>query len=255
MKKILILLTCISLTLILACQKTITVIPPSYTNKVSIQCFIEPDSVPILYFNKTVPYFGKEIKKNQLIVRNAIIKIIGQSSSDLLSLDSVFDKIDCQYSYFYRGRQKIQTNQAYELSIISDGKSYTAKATTNLSAPLIDSVSYVANYSDIYGEHEGVIVYFEDLHNQTNFYRYEMKRFADTATKKAEEPILSACLGNDSIRVTEIGRAVFDDVGNEGKQIKIVIEPAYSHKKGTIDMKKIDQLIEFYTRKNLLFII
>ncbi len=234
MKKIVILLTGISLTLILACQKTITVKPPVYTNKVSIQCFIEPDSVPILYFNKTVPYFGKDIKKNQLIVRNALVKIIKQSSSDVLTLDSVFDKIDCQYNYFYRGKEKIQANQTYQLSIVSDGKTYTANATSNLTAPPIDSVSYVANYSDIYGEHEGVIVYFEDVRNQTNFYRYEMKRSADTTTKKAEAPIVSTCLGNDSIRVSEIGRAVFNDVGNEGKQIKIVIEPAYSHKKGTV---------------------
>ena len=233
MKKTVILLTIISIGFILACQKTITVKPPSYNGKVSIQCFIEPDSIPILYFNKTVPYFGKDIKKNQLIVRNAEIRINGANGSDLLTLDSIFDKIDCQYNYFYKGHQKIQVNQSYQLNILSDGKTYTANATTNLSTPLIDSVSYVANYSDIYGEHEGVIVYFEDVINQTNFYRYEMKRSADTTTKKAEAPIVSTCLGKDSIRVSEIGRAVFNDIGNEGKQIKIVIEPAYSHKKGT----------------------
>lgn len=233
MKKTVVLLAVISIGFILACQKTITVKPPPYNGKVSIQCFIEPDSLPILYFNKTVPYFGKDIKKNQLIVRNAQIRINGGSGADLLTLDSVFDKIDCQYNYFYKGHQKIEANQTYQLNILSDGKTYTASATTNLVAPLIDSVSYVANYSDIYGEHEGVIVYFEDVSNQTNFYRYEMKRSADTTTKKAEAPIVSACLGKDSIRVSEIGRAVFNDIGNEGKQIKIVIEPAYSHKKGT----------------------
>ncbi|MET4082625.1 hypothetical protein ABIB40_002585 [Pedobacter sp. UYP30] len=233
MKNTALLLAVISIGFILACQKTITVKPLLYNDKVSIQCFIEPDSVPILYFNKTVPYFGKDIKKNQLIVRNAQIKIIGGNSADLLTLDSLFDKIDCQYNYFYKGQQKIQANQSYQLNILSGGKTYTANATTNLSAPLIDSVSYVANYSDIYGEHEGVIVYFEDVSNQTNFYRYEMKRSADTTTKKAEAPIVSTCLGNDSIRVSEMGRAVFNDIGNEDKQIKIVIEPAYSHKKGT----------------------
>lgn len=218
----------------MACQKTITVTPPAYNNKVSIQGFIEPDSVPIVYFNETVPYFGDAIKKNQLVIRNAQISITSNISSDVLNLDSVFDKIDCQYNYFYKGHQKIQPNQTYHLSILSGGKTYTASASTNLLAPTIDSVSYVANYSDIYGEHEGVIVYFKDVSNQTNFYRYEMKRSADTSTKKAEAKIVSTCLGNDSVRVNEIGRAVFNDIGNEGKEIKIVIEPAYSHKKGTI---------------------
>lgn len=234
MKKTLILLAVISIGFLLACQKIITVNPPSYNGKVSIQGFIEPDSVPLLYFNKTVPYFGKEIKKNQLIIRDAQIRINGGKSADMLTLDSIFDKIDCQYNYFYRGHQAIQENHSYQLNILSNGKNYTANATTNLSAPLIDSVSYVSNYSDIYGEHEGVIVYFKDVSDQTNFYRYEMKRSADTSTKKAEAPIVSTCLGKDSIRVSEIGRAVFNDIGNEGKQIKIVIEPAYSHKKGTM---------------------
>ncbi|MBD3749761.1 MAG: DUF4249 family protein [Sphingobacteriales bacterium] len=234
MKKTFIFFTIISVGFILACQKTISVAPPSYNNKVSIQGFIEPDSVPIVYFNETVPYFGEAIKKNQLIVRNAQITISSNTSSDVLNLDSVFDKIDCQYNYFYKGHQKIQSNQTYHLSILSGGKTYTASANTNLLAPTIDSVSYVANYNDIYGEHEGVVVYFKDVSSQTNFYRYEMKRSADTSTKKAEAKIVSACLGNDSVQVNEIGRAVFNDIGNEGKEIKIVIEPAYSHKKGTV---------------------
>lgn len=234
MKKIFIFFAILSIGFILACQKTINVVPPAYQNKVSIQGFIEPDSVPIVYFNETVPYFGKAIKKNQLIVRNAQITIASNSSSDVLNLDSVFDKIDCQYNYFYKGHLRIKSNQTYHLNILSKGNTYTASASTYLLAPVIDSVSYVANYSDIYGEHEGVIVYFKDVSNQTNFYRYEMKRSADTSTKKSEAKIVSTCLGNESVAVDEIGRAVFNDLGNEGKEIKIVIEPAYSHKNGTV---------------------
>ncbi|MBU1373369.1 MAG: DUF4249 domain-containing protein [Bacteroidetes bacterium] len=233
MKKAFIYLTIISLGFILACEKNITVKPPVYKNKVSIQGFIEPDSIPIIYFNHTVPYFDKAVKKNQLIVRNAQIAISSSNSTDFLKLDSIFDKIDCQYNFFYRGHNKIQRNTKYNLSILADGKTYTASATTDLGAPVIDSTSYVTNYNDLYGEHEGVIIYFKDVSNQTNFYRYEMKRSADTSTKKAEAPIVSTCLGNGTIQVNEIGRAVFNDVGNEGKQLKIVIEPAYSHKKGT----------------------
>ncbi len=234
MKKIFIYLTIVSLGCMVACEKNITVKPPVYQNKVSIQGFIEPDSVPILYFNQTVPYFDKAVKKNQLVVRNAKITISSPNTTDVLKLDSVFDKIDCQFNYFYRGNNKILSNTSYHLVIVAQGKTYTADATTNITAPAIDSTSYVSNYNDLYGEHEGVIVYFTDVTNQGNFYRYEMKRTADTSTKKAEAPIVSTCLGNGTVNVNEIGRAVFDDVGNEGKQLKIVIEPAYSHKKGTL---------------------
>lgn len=234
MKKIFIYLIIISLGFVAACEKNITVKPPVYQNKVSIQGFIEPDSVPILYFNQTVPYFDKAVKKNQLIIRGAQITISSPNTTDVLKLDSVFDKIDCQFNYFYRGNNKILSNTSYHLVITAQGKTYTADAITNIIAPTIDSTSYVTNYNDLYGEHEGVIIYFKDVSNQKNFYRYEMKRTADTSTKKAEAPIVSTCLGNGTVNVNEIGRAVFDDVGNEGKQLKIVIEPAYSHTKGTL---------------------
>jgi hypothetical protein len=233
MKKVFIYLTIFSLGLIIACEKNINVTPPAYQNKVSIQGFIEPDSVPIVYFNQTVPYFDKAVKKNQLIIRNAKITISSANTTDVLKLDSVFDKIDCQYNFFYKGSNKILRNTKYNLSILADGKTYNASATTDIIAPVIDSTSYVTNYNDLYGEHEGVIIYFKDVANQVNFYRYEMKRSADTSTLKAESPIVSTCLGNGTVRVSEIGRAVFNDVGNESKQLKIVIEPAYSHKKGT----------------------
>jgi len=227
-----------------ACQKNITVSPPPYKERVSIQCFVETDSVPILYFNKTVSYFDNAIKKNQLIIRNAQISISSPASTEVLTLDSLFDKIDCQYNYYYKGKNKIQANTTYNLSIINGVDSYKATATTDMAPATIDSVGYTAKFNDINGEHEGVIVYFRDNAAQTNFYRYELLRYADINTKKAESPILSACLGKDSIQVHEIGRAVFNDVGLQGQQIKIVAEPAYSHVKGTkglIYMQAIDQ--------------
>lgn len=232
MKKGFIYLTIISLGFIVACEKNINVTPPSYQNKVSIQGFIEPDSVPIIYFNQTVPYFDKAVNKNQLIIRNAQITISSSNSTDALKLDSIFDKIDCQYNYFYRGHNKIVRNTKYNLSILANSKTYTASAITDQVAPIIDSTSYITNYNDLYGEHEGVVVYFKDVANQVNFYRYEMKRTADTSTMKAEAAIVNTCLGNGTVQVNEIGRAVFNDQGIEGKQLKIVIEPAYSHKKG-----------------------
>ncbi len=227
-----------------ACQKNITVSPPPYTSKMSIQCFIEADSIPVLYFNKTVPYFDNAIKKNQLIVRNAQITITGTAGADVLTLDSLFDKIDCQYNYFYKGKNKIIPNDTYKLVIVSNAVTYSASATADMIPAVIDSVSYTAKFNDINGEHEGVIVYFKDNSTQTNYYRYELLRYADINTKKAEAPILSACLGKDSILVHELGRAVFNDVGLQGQQIKIVAEPAYSHTKGTkglIYMQAIDK--------------
>jgi hypothetical protein len=60
-----------------------------------------------------------------------------------------------------------------------------------------------------------------------------MLRYIDTSTQKANAGAASVCLGKDSIIVHELGRSVYSDEGLSGKQIKMVIEPAYLHKQGT----------------------
>lgn len=220
--------------LFLSCEKVITITPPPYAGKVSIQSMLEPDSFPIVYFNKTVPYFDSKINFADLVIRNANVKITSGATTDVLQLDSVYDKVYCEYNYYYKGTLPVQINKAYTLTIINGSDTYTAACSTgSLSKSTIDSTAYTANYKDLYGEHEGVIIYFRDVLAQANYYRYEMDRFIDTATKKAEVKIVSPCLGRDSVQVQELGRSVFNDVGQDGQQLKIVIEPAYSHNPGT----------------------
>ncbi len=152
--------------------------------------------------------------------------------TDTLAIDSAFDKLDCQYYFFYRGHKKIQAGATYCLRISYGAEVLTATVVTDVLPPQIDSAVYIAKFNDINGEHEGVIIYFKDAPSQTNFYRYELLRYVDTSTLVAEQPIVSACLGADSIQVHELGRAVYTDAGLQGGQIKIVAEPSYSHKAG-----------------------
>lgn len=220
--------------LFLSCEKTITITPPPYAGKVSIQSMLEPDSIPIVYFNRTVPYFDKKVSFADLVVRNAIVKISDGAYTDLLKLDSTYDKLYCQYNYYFKGNTPAQLNKTYTLTISSGTDTYTATTSTaNLSRSSIDSTSFTPVFKDLYGEHEGVIVYFKDIPSQTDFYRYEMERYVDTATKLASQKIASLCLGRDSIKVHELGRSVYNDAGQNGQQFKIVIEPAYSHQPGT----------------------
>ncbi len=217
-----------------SCEKTITVTPPVYNTKVSIQSMLEPDSLPIVYFNRTVPYFSSQVNLADLVIRNASIQISNGSLIDVLKLDSVYDKIYCEYNFYYKGSVPIQLNQNYSLTITDGNNSYTATTSTvGLTKAIIDSITYTSAYNDFYGEHEGVITYFEDVGSHPNYYRYQMDRYVDTATKKAETKIASRCLGSDSVAVQELGRSVYSNTGQEGQQIKIVIEPAYSHKAGT----------------------
>jgi Domain of unknown function (DUF4249) len=247
MKKILFPLLIISLAFY-SCEKSITIKPPTYFGKVSIQSMLEPDSLPVVYFNRTIPYFGNEISLGSLVIRNAVIKITSGSGTDLLHFDSLYSRTFCQYDYFYKGNIPIQLNMNYTLTVISGADSYSATASTAISKATIDSTAYTPSFNDLYGEHEGVIVYFKDLPSQVNYYRYEMVRYVDTSTQLAGPKLpASACLDRtrkDSTLVHELGRSVYSDLGQPGQQIKIVIEPAYTHKegtKGTIYIQTIDK--------------
>ena len=176
-----------------SCEKTITIAPPSYKSKVSIQSMLEPDSLPIVYFNRTVPYFDKKVSFADLVIRNVTVKISNGTSMDILLLDSVYDRIYCQYNYYYKGYAPVQLNKTYTLTITSGTEIYTATASTsNLSKATIDSTAFTPVFKDLYGEHEGVIVYFKDIAGQTDYYRYEMVRYVDTTTKKASENTMKA---------------------------------------------------------------
>ncbi len=236
MKKITIPLLIISI-IFFSCEKVITIKPPTYLGKVSIQSTLEPDSLPVVYFNRTIPYFGNDVALGALAIRNAMVKITSSAGTDILHFDSVFSKTYCQYDYFYKGNAPIQLNKTYTLTIINGADAYSATASTNLSKATIDSTDFTPAFNDLYGAHEGVIVYFRDLPSQVNYYRYEMLRYIDTSTQQAGPKLpASACLDRtrkDSTLVHELGRSVYSDLGQPGQQIKIVIEPAYTHKRGT----------------------
>jgi Domain of unknown function (DUF4249) len=236
MKKITIPLLIISI-ILFSCEKVITIKPQTYLGKVSIQSTLEPDSLPVVYFNRTIPYFGNDVALGALAIRNAVVKITSSAGTDILRFDSAFSKTYCQYDYFYKGNVSVQLNRTYILTIINGTDTYSATASTNLSKATIDSTDFTPAFKDLYGEHEGVIVYFRDLPSQVNYYRYEMVRYVDTSTQQAGPKLpASACLDRtrkDSTLVHELGRSVYSDQGQPGQQIKIVIEPAYTHKRGT----------------------
>lgn len=229
-----------------SCEKTITITPPTYLSRPSIQCMLEPDSLSIVYFNRTVPYFNENFLFRDLIIRNAQIKIQSSAGTDNLKLDSVYDKSFCQYNYYYKGSMPVQLNKTYTLTVIDGAADFTATCQTNQLKPVIDSTDYTQHFSDLYGDHEGVIVYFKDSPAQTNYYRYQMDRYVDTSTFQAFAKVkASPCLvGRDSALFHELGRSVYADEGIQGQQIKIVIEPAYTHinsTRGLVYVQAIDK--------------
>jgi hypothetical protein len=213
-----------------SCQKTIKIAQPAYTESVSIQGIVEPDSMAEVFLFKTVPYFDKLARASELFIRNATVTITSIDGNDNLKVDSVYDYINCEYVPFYKGTIKIKANQKYNLSIIYNGETYTADATTNITPVSIDSVGYTKIFKDLYGEHEGVITYFTDTTSKENYYRFEMIRPIDTSLKHASVKITSPCIGADTIIVKEYGRSVYTNSLVGTAQNKIVVEPAYTHR-------------------------
>ena len=248
MKKIIILIS-FCILVITGCQKDITIPQPQYDSRVSTQCGLEVGIAPKVYFYKTLPYFDVA-NLSQLFVRGATVKISNLNATDSLTIDSAYNFLKCEYEYFYHGQIPIEPNTNYQLTILNGKVTYKASTITNLSAVTIDSVSYVKVFKDIYGEHEGVVPYFHDLPNQTNYYRYEMARNVDTTMKYREGKINSPCIGGNTVTILEIGRSVYNDLNSSGEQMNLVIEPAYSHKSGlpgTVRIQSIDKsTYEFY---------
>ena len=226
------------------CEKTIIVAPPQYDSKISIQCLLTPDSLPKLYLDKSVPFFDYKVLPKDLFLPYASVKITAENGeTDTLKADSVYNSFYCRYDYFYKGIFKTKINTTYNLEVIVNGQTFKATTSTALPQVKIESVTYVQIFSDVYGEHEGVVTTIQDVAGQSNFYRYQMTRMIDSSVVGTNVKLKSDCLGRDSISYTEIGRTAFDDTGLDGGLIKMVIEPAFSHKvgiRGTVRVQTLD---------------
>ena len=230
MKNILFILFCFFSITFFSCEKTISIKQQPYTSKLSIQGLITPNKKPQIFLNRTVPYFDPKINTRELTVDNATVTLNDGIITYTLSFDSVFSIHDCHYNYFYSNPTNIQPNKTYTLNIIFNGIGYSAKATTNQSKVTPINISYVPTFTDLYGEHEGIVIRYTDKANEENYYRYEMGRIIDTSVQNANNKLKSTCAGNKKYYITELGRTIYSDKNADGQQVSFVFEPAYTHK-------------------------
>ncbi|TSA34987.1 MAG: DUF4249 family protein [Porphyromonadaceae bacterium] len=216
---------------LISCEKDITIKQLPYTDKVSIECLLTPGATPVLYLYRTVPFFDPKITKRSLFIDQASVMIKSEHGTDILTPDSAIDPFYCDYKYFYHGGKIIEANVRYDLEVTINGEVFKASTTTDNQVVQLDSVHYVSNFKDIYGEHEGVVCNFKDDPNRVNFYRYEMTRMIDSTTYGVNK-IKSPCLGNEKVMVREIGRSIYSDQHMNGVPMVFTVEPAFKHKAG-----------------------
>ena len=234
---------------LLSCEKTINIKPVPYQSKLSVQCLISPGEVPKVYFYRTVPYFDVKQLAADLFIRNAVIKLNSAASNISFVVDSSYNIVKCDYDFYYRGSQAIQTAMTYTLNIQYAGDMLLAIATTNQRKPRIDSIGYTANFQDVYGGHEGVIVHFSDIPGIGDYYRYKMGRTIPDSITDAHGN-LSACSIGSPHYIIETGRTVYTDKNTDGSDMSFVFEPAFLHSSGQvayIQLQSVDKNIyDFY---------
>ena len=214
--------------IISGCEKNILIEPHPFVNTLSVECILEPGKTPKLFLGKTIGYFDSRHTNIDLFVNNAIVTISNNNKIDTLKVTHEYNYYICADEYFYLGNIPIEQGNSYHLQISYNSKLYEADATTNISQAIIDSITYVQNFSDFYGEHEGVVVTFYDLPNIKNNYRYRMDRVLDSS---------STDVANCAIvpyPATELGRSIFFDSNIDGAKMEIVIEPAFKHSAGDV---------------------
>jgi hypothetical protein len=250
MKHIIYLLTFPAIVFLLAsCEKIITIKQLPYESKLSIQCLITPNQKPLLYFNRTVPYFDPKVNTRELTIDNAAVKLNDGNTEFNLQFDSLYNYHFCRYDYFYKGPQNIQPGKTYTLTINYNGKTYAAQATTDQLTVPVTSTGYVQVFKDLYGEHEGVIIGYTDKTGVENYYRYQMGRIIDSSVKSVGG-VKSSCTFGQKYYVQEIGRTIYPDKNVDGLALTFTFEPTYSHQKGDsayISLQSVDKnIFTFY---------
>lgn len=214
-----------------SCQKDIKLKPLQYDSQLSIECVLYPGKSPQLFLSTSVPFFSSNTTPQQLFARGAIVTITGTSTDNLVP-DSVFDNFRCRWVPFYKGTVSAVLGQTYNLSVTYGGKTYTASTTINQPQVAITATSFVSSFHDVYGDHEGVVINFNDIAGSENFYRFQMNRMIDSSVYGASNLglIHSACTNGAFFRISEFGRSIYFDKGLDGQGMQFVIEPAFKHK-------------------------
>ena len=219
-----------------ACEKEITINPSTdFSGGLFIESILFPGEIPKVFISHSPPFFNPDVTPQEVFARGASVTIESSMGQEVLLPDSAFDKFRCRWVPFYKGINLVQYGENYDLNVSFEGKSYTASTTTNLPKPEIDTIEYVAEFFDIYGGHDGVIITFTDSQGSGDFYRYQMNKLIDRDIHHVDvlEVIVNDCVAEgERFMVTDLGRSIFSDENVDGQQLQLFIEVAFEYVKG-----------------------
>jgi len=202
---------------------------------------------PHIYFSEALPFAQSKVTPQQVFARGAEVMLSTSGFSELLLADSVFNSFRCRWEPFYSGENKILFGATYDLLIKYKGNSFIATTTINQIKPSIEKIGYNPEFFDIYGGHDGVNIILRDPEGPGNYYRFQMNRRIDNSVAHAHilDVIQSTCTEEgEKFWVTDLGRTVFSDAGNDGRDLDLLVEVSFEYSEGDstwITMQSLDE--------------
>jgi len=217
------------------CQKDIEVKPArGYKNQLFIESILYPGEKPYVFLSKSLPFFNGDVTPQQLFARGASVGIFSELGEDELSPDSTFDKFRCRWVPYYLGSIPSEFGHTYELVVNYEGGTFFATTTINQSKVQIDSVVYTPEFFDVFGGHDGVILYFKDALGPGNYYRFQMNRMIDNTRLHAHvlDELVSDCTNGEKFLSVDLGRTIFSDENVDGLELELYIEVSFEYLAG-----------------------
>lgn len=222
--------------IISSCYKEVTIGEQlDHEPKLYIECILYPGETPVLYLSQSHPFFGEKVTPQQTFVRNATVEISSDDWHETLRIDSTFDKFRCRWTPHYAGNNSIEQNKTYHLKVTHQGNTYNATTSIDQAKVNLDSVIYTPEFFDLYGGHDGVVLYFKDAQEEVNFYRFQMDRWIDSSRYHAHslDLVKSDCVVEGELYLTQdYGRNIINDGANDGKQISFNAEVSFEYLEG-----------------------
>lgn len=226
-----------------ACTKDVSIPIQPYDSKLSIQSLITPGKTPTVYVYRTVPFFDANVLPIDLFLRNASVTLSNPDGTEALRPDSAWNPVLCYYEYFYAGQIPVQADKIYTLSIVYNGETFSATAKTDRRVVQLDSVTYTPQFKDLYGEHEGIVLHFNDPVGKGDYYRFDMGRtFGPADTIFGVGKVISECSLGKTTWVQELGRSIYPDQNGDGSGFILTIEPTYKHKQGDVGFVRLQSM-------------
>jgi len=239
----------------ITCKKDITIdFPPDHNIKVFIEGMLYPGQKPQIFISKSNSFFSSRVTPQQVFARGAVVKITNGATVDVLVPDSTFNKFRCRWEPYYRENIAAERGKTYTLEVSFEGKTYLANTTISQKPVVIESIVYTAEFFDVYGGHDGVIIKITDHLGTKDFYRFQMNRIIDSSVHHAHvlDRLINTCVSgpNEKFPVKDIGRIVFNDENADGQKLVMSIEVIYEYSKddsGWVIMQSLDKnSAEFY---------